>query len=301
MRQIVDGSGVVQYYQSFEPYGDVLESIGVGESSYGFAGEWTDSTGLQYLRARYYNSGIGRFTTRDTYSGDYQYPLSLNRWMYVSGNPVMYIDPSGNISWMAVGAAVGGLIGYVPQVIDNFQSGQTGSDGLFKNIDYDKVVGGAIAGAGVALLPPLITATASELLVGASIITGTAGVALTNSNLFPGLSSVLSNASGYLGQASYATYNAAQGLGQVLYGPVSGTLGRIDQAAVEYQNAFKLPPSSNVIGTAGPLGAADYNPSITVKEIQVDGLPTINYGRRYDGYFTDSPTSFIHLKHQPQE
>ena len=67
----------------------MLESIGVGESSYGFAGEWTDSTGLQYLRARYYNTGIGRFLTRDTWGGNYSDPLSLNRWAYVQGNPVI--------------------------------------------------------------------------------------------------------------------------------------------------------------------------------------------------------------------
>jgi hypothetical protein len=51
---------------------------------------------LQYLRARYYDTGIGRFTTRDTYEGDYQYPLTLNRWMYVNGNPIVFTDPSGN-------------------------------------------------------------------------------------------------------------------------------------------------------------------------------------------------------------
>ena len=96
VRQIVDSAGAAQFAQSYEPYGDVLESIGVGESSYGFAGEWTDSTGLQYLRARYYNTGIGRFTTRDTYSGDYQFPLTLNRWMYAIGNPLYFVDPSGH-------------------------------------------------------------------------------------------------------------------------------------------------------------------------------------------------------------
>jgi hypothetical protein len=48
------------------------------------------------MRARYYDTGIGRFTTRDTYEGDYQYPLTLNRWMYVNGNPIVFTDPSGN-------------------------------------------------------------------------------------------------------------------------------------------------------------------------------------------------------------
>jgi RHS repeat-associated protein len=97
VRQIVDESGEVVFYQAYEPYGDVLYSTGADSdsSSYGFAGEWTDATGLQYLRARYYDTGIGRFTTRDAYRGDYQYPLTLNRWMYVNGNPIIYVDRSG--------------------------------------------------------------------------------------------------------------------------------------------------------------------------------------------------------------
>ena len=95
VRQIVDASGTVQFAQSYEPYGDVLASIGSGGGNYGYAGEWTDSSGMQYLRARYYDTGIGRFLTRDTWAGDYYDPLSLNRWGYVQGNPVNYVDPSG--------------------------------------------------------------------------------------------------------------------------------------------------------------------------------------------------------------
>lgn len=51
---------------------------------------------MVYLRARYYMPNDGRFLTRDTWMGDYNRPLSLNRWMYGYGNPVKYTDPSGN-------------------------------------------------------------------------------------------------------------------------------------------------------------------------------------------------------------
>ncbi len=95
MRQLTDGNAEVVLAQTYEPYGEVLSSAGEGESSYAYAGEWTDTTGLQYLRARYMNPALGRFTTRDTWAGDYNSPLSLNHWMYVQGNPVMYVDPSG--------------------------------------------------------------------------------------------------------------------------------------------------------------------------------------------------------------
>jgi hypothetical protein len=37
----------------------------------------------------------GRFTSKDSWLGDYNRPLSLNRWNYTNGNPVNYTDPSG--------------------------------------------------------------------------------------------------------------------------------------------------------------------------------------------------------------
>jgi RHS repeat-associated protein len=54
-----------------------------------------DYNELVYLRARMYAPGVGRFLTRDTWGGDYNRPLSLNRWKYVEGNPVNRTDPSG--------------------------------------------------------------------------------------------------------------------------------------------------------------------------------------------------------------
>ncbi len=34
--------------------------------------------------------------TRDTWDGDYNRPLSLNRWSYADANPILYADPSGH-------------------------------------------------------------------------------------------------------------------------------------------------------------------------------------------------------------
>lgn len=96
VRQLSDSTGTLTLGQSFEPFGDLLKSAGTGSSNYGFTGEWTDGTGLLNLRARYLNTGIGRFMSRDTWAGDYNRPLSLNRWNYVEGNPINYTDPSGN-------------------------------------------------------------------------------------------------------------------------------------------------------------------------------------------------------------
>ncbi|MGT2969496.1 RHS repeat-associated core domain-containing protein, partial [Streptococcus azizii] len=64
---------------------------------YAYNGEARDSTGLDYLRARYYDSQAGTFLTEDSYSGSRSNPLSQNRYAYVQNNPVNYTDPSGHV------------------------------------------------------------------------------------------------------------------------------------------------------------------------------------------------------------
>jgi RHS repeat-associated protein len=95
VRQLTSSAAGITLTQTYEPYGHVLDSTGTGLSNYGFANEWTDGTGLQHLRARYLDTGIGRFISRDVWGGNYNSPGSLNRWMYVEGNPVNWTDPSG--------------------------------------------------------------------------------------------------------------------------------------------------------------------------------------------------------------
>ena len=95
MRQLTDPTGEVTLTQSYAPYGDTISSVGTGTSAYQFTGEMRDPSGLTYLRARYLDSSVGRFISRDTWGGDYNRPLSLNRWNYVEGNPVNSADPTG--------------------------------------------------------------------------------------------------------------------------------------------------------------------------------------------------------------
>jgi RHS repeat-associated protein len=99
VRQMTDATGEITLAKSYQPYGEMLASVGNGTSPFAFTGEQQDVSGLTYLRARYYSSGDGRFTSKDTWMGDYNSPLSLNRWNYVEGNPINLTDPSGHDPW----------------------------------------------------------------------------------------------------------------------------------------------------------------------------------------------------------
>ena len=90
-----DGHAVERF--SYGTYGELLkEPITkirfLYNGSYGVA---TDSNGLYYMRARYYNPDIKRFINQDIKVGDIGSSQSLNRYAYCEGNPVSMVDPFG--------------------------------------------------------------------------------------------------------------------------------------------------------------------------------------------------------------
>jgi RHS repeat-associated protein len=96
VRQLADATGTVTLARNFEPFGSTLISAGSGSSVWQFTGEARDaSTGLTFLRARYLSSATGRFLSRDEWAGDLKAPLTLNKYLYVSVNPINFIDPTG--------------------------------------------------------------------------------------------------------------------------------------------------------------------------------------------------------------
>ncbi len=96
VRQLYNAGGQVIADTRYDPYGAVLTQAGVGASTYGFTGEQFDSyIKLLYLRARWYDSGTGRFTQPDTIIPDPMNSQSLDRYAYAHNNPLTYIDPTG--------------------------------------------------------------------------------------------------------------------------------------------------------------------------------------------------------------
>lgn len=52
-----------------------------------------------YLRARYYDPKIGRFTSHDIEEGEISNSLDMNRYVYCRNNPVKYVDPTGMLAY----------------------------------------------------------------------------------------------------------------------------------------------------------------------------------------------------------
>ncbi|MGQ7489455.1 RHS repeat-associated core domain-containing protein, partial [Streptococcus suis] len=82
---------------SYNLYGATKQTTDATGNPFAYNGEARDVTGLDYLRARYYDSQAGTFLTADSYSGSQTDPLSQNLYAYVQNNPANYTDPSGHI------------------------------------------------------------------------------------------------------------------------------------------------------------------------------------------------------------
>ena len=95
--KLTDSDGNVVASYTYGTYGELLS----GDATLtrflynGEMGVSTDDNGLFYMRQRYYNPEIKRFVNQDILAGTLDNSQSLNRYCYVQGNPVSYVDPFG--------------------------------------------------------------------------------------------------------------------------------------------------------------------------------------------------------------
>ena len=87
---ITDDNKICNKYD-YDAWGNLTTCEEIIPNRYLYTGQQFDQITQQYyLRARYYNPVIARFTQEDVYRGD-----GLNLYTYCDNNPVIYYDPSG--------------------------------------------------------------------------------------------------------------------------------------------------------------------------------------------------------------
>jgi RHS repeat-associated protein len=87
-----DSTGTVANSYTYDTFGNLTASTGSFMNPFQYTGrDYDTETGLQYYRARYYDSRSGRFLSED--------PIRLqggiNFYAYVKNSPVRYLDPTG--------------------------------------------------------------------------------------------------------------------------------------------------------------------------------------------------------------
>lgn len=123
-------NGMVTEVYQYDPYGQVTLGSSEHTDFYGYNAEsYNPNTGLEFLRARYYNAKQGRFFQEDTYLGDIIDPLTLNRYNYVKSSPLNYTDPSGH-KWTIEG---------LNEHLKDFEAGRIKAADLSKTILLENI------------------------------------------------------------------------------------------------------------------------------------------------------------------
>ncbi len=95
--QLLDEKGSVTKTYEYDSFGNEVNPEKKDDNSFRYCGEYFDKeTEEVYLRARYYQPNVGRFITRDAYTGESDEPLSLHLYTYCENDGVNMIDPSGH-------------------------------------------------------------------------------------------------------------------------------------------------------------------------------------------------------------
>jgi RHS repeat-associated protein len=216
-RITTDANGQVISRRDFQPFGEEIARANYGTdnvrqkfTSY----ERDNETGLDYAKARFHNSNLGRFQSPDRYSTLVLLsnssnlslfavqPQNWNGYLYCRNNPMKYVDSDGQHPAVAalipgaIGAVVGGLIG------GGIEYGRQAYKG--EETDWSKIGGaaaqGAIFGAVSAYIGPaglaLRGVPAYASLIGANTVGGVTNRAISGGEPLNGRGIIVDAASG---------------------------------------------------------------------------------------------------------
>jgi RHS repeat-associated protein len=134
-----------------------------------YSGEMTDaSTGLQYLRARYYDPSTGRFNRLDPYAGNTSDPLSLHKYTYCHSSPIMATDPSGMMSISELCVSIG--ISTALAGIGTYSAGKLFHSTVTQDIGFFMFVGGVGLVSGGAFGMAMVSGSAQGIFLSAFLM-----------------------------------------------------------------------------------------------------------------------------------
>jgi len=165
-RALTDATGTLTDQYNYDAFGTLINQTGNSDNDYLYTGEQYDSELDQYyLRARYYDQGVGRFTQLDTWAGNSQSPITLNKYLYGNADPVMHTDPTGrfSIGSVSIGGAMMGALAVSSIGAYSIGQGLASPDEDFGYNDTQKgwLILASMAGSGSSLLD-LITSKIEE-------------------------------------------------------------------------------------------------------------------------------------------
>src|SRR5258706_6641606 len=93
---VTDASGVTVGDQRYYPYGESRLTATMYTDKL-FTGQRDTGLGIYDYGARMYDPKLGRFLSPDSIIPSYTNPQDLNRFSYVTNNPLPYTDPTGHM------------------------------------------------------------------------------------------------------------------------------------------------------------------------------------------------------------
>jgi RHS repeat-associated protein len=111
--EITNQTGAVAHAYTYSSFGKIESQLDPNFiQPYTFtAREFDPETGLYHYRKRTLDPNTGRFSQQDPVGGFKSAPQTLNKYPYVTNNPVTYVDPLGLSSRLAcIGSCVGNCI-----------------------------------------------------------------------------------------------------------------------------------------------------------------------------------------------
>ncbi|MBQ9534356.1 MAG: hypothetical protein IJU78_00720, partial [Clostridia bacterium] len=196
--QLADEYGNLTKTYEYDAFGNEKNKTS-DPNPFRYCGEYYDAeSGSYYLRARYYNPSVGRFTQEDTHwntgnmiygdapqkIGEYKDPLGVSRYAYApqttaimqagnlyaycGGNPLKYVDPTGQewyhwvIGGVIVAIAAVAVVATAGGAIPALSAINAVAFGSAAATTVTTVAAGALIGSGTVMTCALITADISS-------------------------------------------------------------------------------------------------------------------------------------------